>query len=499
MTIDNPFTGLEPQGLWDHFSALCRIPRPSGREAEAANYISSWAKVQGYEVRRDGVGNLAVWVPGVDGNTRATPTVLQGHLDIVCERDSDSPYDAEAGRIHVVRDGDWLRAEGTTLGADNGIGVAAMLHAAESAVLNRGPLDLLFTVDEEVGFTGAAGLDPSLLRGRVLLNLDTEDDGVLCVGCAGGGDTRMVWAAELESVAQGWTGLKIVVGGLQGGHSGTDIHKNRLNAIRAIARLLKEGSQGTPLVLGSIDGGNKRNAIPRECQATVFLPTALASTFCEGIERAEARLAGQFRGIEDGLRVMVQPTVGGATSTAFRVDATHRFLDFLLAAPTGVLGMSQEIPGLVETSTNLAVVRSSEGSVEVVSSSRSSSGAALRDVLNSLAALARLAGATWEEQNQYPGWQPDLDSRSLAVARQAYHRLYGQEPIVTAVHAGLECGLIGERVPGMDMVSFGPQITGPHAPGERVHIPSVGRFWSLLTEVLKDLASPETSITASKL
>jgi len=496
MDESSPFRGLEPVGLWRHFEAITRIPRPSRIEDQIAGYIRSWAAEHGYTTRSDAVGNLCVLVPASRGREAVAPVVLQSHLDMVCERNANSPYDAEQGRIHVVRLGEFLRAEGTTLGADNGIGVAAMLHVGEAEGIVRGPLELLFTVDEESGLTGAKGLDPTLVRGRTLLNLDSEDDGVLFVGCAGAADTQFLWKAPVQPIPAGWKGVTVAVSGLQGGHSGVDIHKNRLNAIRATVRLLQRARERLPLMLIDLNGGNKRNAIPRECQAKVVYPLGGEGALRQAVDQAVGALGTQYRGLEDGLQGTLAEHVPAPGATAFSPEATRELLDMLRALPTGPVAMSQDIPGLVETSTSLAVVRSRGASVEIACSTRSSTALALRDALDTLKAIGELAGATSEEQDGYPGWKPDLSSKVLGVTRRVYRKLFDGDAVVTAVHAGLECGLIGERIPDIDMVSFGPQIDGAHAPGERVNVVSVAKFWKLLLAVLEELAAAPAADSA---
>lgn len=483
-----PFADLQPAPLWKHFEAITRIPRPSKQEGKMVAYVREWAKGRGFAVTNDGTGNLCVAVPASAGREKAKTVVLQSHLDMVCERNADSPYDAEQGRIHAVREGDWIIADGTTLGADNGIGVAAMLSVAEATEFQHGPLELLFTLDEETGLTGAKNLDASLLRGRILINLDSEDDGVLCVGCAGGTDTISRLTLARSPIPAGQKGLGVAVTGLQGGHSGTDIDKNRLNAIRAMTRILQDVAKKTPLLLRNIQGGNKRNAIPRECSVSLCCPAGIEQEVKQSIDRTRQLLATQYRGLDDGLKVTVTDQALTAAETAFAAEQTGRLLDLLRAIPTGVVAMSQDIKGLVETSSNLSVISTSGDTVEIVCSSRSSNPGAMRDILDTLHALARLSGAKLEEKDGYPGWKPDMSSKALAATKQAYRNLFGTDPEVNAVHAGLECGLIGEQIPGMDMVSFGPQINGPHAPGERVQISSVAKFWKLLGAVLDDLS-----------
>jgi dipeptidase D len=484
MSAPDAFAGLEPAALWRHFAALTGIARPSGREQRALAYVREWAGARGLELRSDAAGNLCVRVPATRGHEAAAPVILQGHLDMVCERNADSPHDPEQGRIHVVRDGDWLRSEGTTLGADNGIGIAAALAAAEDAALRHGPLELLMTVDEEAGMSGARGLDPALLSGRTLINLDSEDDRLLFVGCAGGGDVSIAFRARRIGVPQELQPLRLRVRGLKGGHSGIDIHRNRLNAVHALVRLLQQGAADEPLRLATLEGGSKRNAIPREAGATLHVASAAA--FRQRVEAATQALCQQYRGLDDGLEVFVEPAEAGGEAWS-EVDS-RRLLDLLRGIPSGVIAMSMDIPGLVETSTNLGVVRTQGEVAGILVLARSSVAAALAALVDTHRSLARLAGAQLTHLGGYPGWKPDLDSRALGVTRRAYAREFGHEPEVTAVHAGLECGLIGERVPGMDMVSFGPTLEGVHAPGERVSIASVARFWRLLGAVLADLA-----------
>lgn len=488
MPNNAPFSGLQPASLWRHFEAITHIPRPSKQEEKMVAYVQEWAKGRGYAIKRDQTGNVCVTVPASPGREKAPTVVLQSHLDMVCERNADSPYDAEQGRIHAVRQGEWIIAEGTTLGADNGIGVAAMLSVGETEEFRHGPLELLFTLDEETGLTGAKNLDAKLLQGRTLINLDSEDDGVLCVGCAGGTDTIFRLTLARSAIPAGWQGLGIAVTGLQGGHSGTDIDKNRLNAIRAMTRIVQEVAKQTPLMLRGMSGGNKRNAIPRECNVLLCCPASSVQQVRHTVEQVREALAKQYRGLDDGLKVTVIDQAVDASQTAFSSEQTNRLLDLLRAIPSGVVAMSQDIKGLVETSSNLSVITASGNQVEVICSSRSSVPGAMRDILDTLHALARLSGATLDEKDGYPGWKPEMSSKVLAVTKQAYRNLFGSDPEVTAVHAGLECGLIGEQIPGMDMVSFGPQINGPHAPGERVHVPSVAKFWKLLGAVLDDIS-----------
>ncbi len=483
----DPFAGLQPELLWQHFAAFTKIARPSGQEEAARAYVEEWARSKGYELEKDATGNLCVHVPGSPGKEDAPVVVLQGHLDMVCERDSDSPYDAQQGRLKVVRDGEWIRAEGTTLGADNAIGVAAGMAAADDSSLVHGPLDLLMTIDEETGMSGAIGLDAGMVRGRVMLNLDSEEDGTLYVGCAGGCDTKMALTFVREVAPEGSVFVRLALAGLRGGHSGLDINNNRLNSIRALARILQHASEKVSLRLHAIEGGSMRNAIPREASAVLALAEGDRNALEAAAEDMRALLATQYAGLDDGLSVSIEPV--SAPGKVFSAVDSARVLSLLRAIPSGVVAMSQDIDNLVETSTNLGVLTTDGDTLRIICCSRSSVAPALRDVLDTLQAVGILAGAEVVEHGGYPGWKPDMESRVLRIAREASQRLFGENPAVMAIHAGLECGLLGERIPGMDMISFGPDIRSAHAPGERVNIRTVERFWSLLGAVLAELAA----------
>jgi dipeptidase D len=482
--------GSEPALLWQHFSAFTRIARPSGGEQGMTDYIVAWAVRHGFTTAHDQARNLCVWVPASPGHEHVEPLVLQAHLDMVCERRPGSEYDPRQGRIHVVRQEiagrDWLVADETTLGADNGIGVAAALAAAEDPASRHGPLELLFTVEEETTMSGALGLEPKLVRGQRLINLDGEADDVLLVGCAGGVDHNIRWARPRASLPPGWSCWTVKVRGLSGGHSGLEIHTDRLNAIRALARVLDIAAVGLPQRLVSVSGGNASNAIPRECEAVIGLPEADSAVFQAGLVRARDELVRHYQDREKGLIVDVQPVEGRAA--AFSEADSRALLDMVLGIPTGVVAMSQAIAGLVETSNNLGVIACEAGLIRLVSSTRCSHDPGLDDVSATLAALARQAGADIEPVSRYPGWRPAVTSPLLVVAKEVHRRVLGCEPLVLAVHAGLECGAIAAAIPGMDMVSFGPAITGTHAPGERVCVPSVARFYTLLLAVLAELA-----------
>jgi len=477
---------LDPQPVWKHFDRILATPRPSKQEEAMRAYVREVAAGRGLEVRQDGYGNLVVPVPASAGKEGAPTVVLQSHLDMVCEKNSDVEFEFEKDAIVPRRDGDWLYATGTTLGSDNGIGVAAMLALAEADDVAHGPLELLFTTEEEIGLNGAAALDGDLVSGRILINLDTEEEGALYVGCAGGAGCEMAIPLDTMFGAEGRQALRVSVGGLKGGHSGVDIHLQRGNSIALLARALHAACARFGAELVSVSGGNLTNAIPREAEAVVRVARDDRAAFEEALGAelgaAKAELASVDGGLEWKVEKAEEPREVLSDATSARV------LAFLTALPHGVARMSDDIPELVETSSNLARVRTDGLTLRVHVSNRSSVGSALAALQRKVAAFAELAGGETEFQEGYPGWKPNMDSPVLAVSRAVHERELGSAPEVKAIHAGLECGVLGERLPGCDMVSFGPQIEFPHSPDERVGIASVGRFWRLLNGVLAELA-----------
>jgi len=476
---------LEPRRLWQHFHRILQIPRASKEEERIRAYVLEVAERNGLDARVDGAGNVVVRKPATAGREGNDVTILQSHLDMVNEKNTDVEHDFATDPIHPERDGDYLTARGTTLGADNGIGVAAMLAVMEDPDLIHGPLELLFTVDEETGLTGAASLDGSLLQGRRLLNLDTEEEGTIYVGCAGGGDSSLTLPIAWTDPPDAGVGMKLSLRGLRGGHSGVDIHLQRGNAIQLLARLLETAGRGLTVHLADINGGNMRNAIPREATATVVIARDDAAPFRDRALTEFARVRSAF-GIADPNMALGLDDVD-AHVPVMDVDSTWTCLHLLHAMPHGVEAMSLDIPHLVETSTNLAVARVEGDHLHVLTNTRSSIASELAALRARIRAIAHLAGADIDQDDAYPGWRPDLDSAILAFVRDVYARHLGREPEVKAVHAGLETGIIGEKIPGMDMVSIGPQIEFPHSPDERVRIPSVGEFYALLTRTLERL------------
>ncbi|UFS69569.1 aminoacyl-histidine dipeptidase [Geomonas sp. RF6] len=481
--MSEAIAGLHPELLWRHFAAIARIPRPSKHEAEVAAYVMETAARLGLPATKDSCGNVIVKKPASTGREGAPPICLQSHLDMVCEKNAEKEHDFLKEPIELVRKGDLLMANGTTLGADNGIGVATSLAVMEDRTLEHGPLEFLFTVEEETGLAGAQHVDGTLLESRILLNLDSEEEGAVYVGCAGGRDTVGRYSVSRERVPTGLAPLTLTLKGLRGGHSGLDIDKGLGNAIklvnRAVLALSAAGGR-----LASMHGGNMRNAIPRECSAVLFVPAEKLDTARALVQDLDALFKEEYKGVEPDLVLLLAQAdeVQGTVLTQGSQDALCRAI---AALPHGVLHMSAEIPGLVDTSTNVAVVATTETEVTLVTSQRSATPSRLTEAVQSVQAVMELSGAQVESSDGYPGWKPNLESPILKVAKDSYRSLYEKEPEVKAIHAGLECGILGERVPGLDMISFGPTLVSVHSPEEKIYIGSVEKFWEFLLEILK--------------
>jgi dipeptidase D len=486
-TEPSALAGLEPRAFWGHFDALTRIARPSRHEEPVIEHVRRWADGLGLELRQDEGRNLVIHVPASPGRDNAPTVTLQGHLDMVCERDPASPNDPAEGRIALVRDGDWLTADGTTLGADDGVAIAAMMALAEDASLPHGPLELLMTVAEEVGLEGANALDPGLVGGSILLNLDSEEDGKLTVGCAGSTDTWIRINAQREPAEAGAVALAVKVSGGQGGHSGMGIALGRSNADKVLGRALRETSESTPFRLVSFDGGKSRNAIPRDAGAVCSVAAGDEESFRTAVAASAETIRDAFATTDPGLSIVVDEA--DASADPWTAEATERLLDAVALVPTGPLALSQDFDDLVETSTSLGEALTEGDRLTLHSLSRSSNDSAMPEVIATLDAAARLAGGELEVKLNYGGWRPNLESPALAAAKKMYERLFGEPPIVTAVHAGLETAVIGSKVHGLDMLSFGPQIEFPHSPDERVSIPTVERFWLLLVAFVDELSA----------
>lgn len=479
--MTHALAGLEPQLLWDHFAALAAIPRGSKDEAAATAHVVAFATRLGLPVKVDSVGNVLVTKPGTKGLEDRPPLVLQGHLDMVCEKNSGTVHDFTKDPIRLVVNGDEVKADGTTLGADNGIGCAAALALLESTDIAHPPLECLFTIDEETGLTGANALDPSFLTAKRMLNLDTEEEGAIYVGCAGGLDTMASTTVARVAPAAGASPYRIAVTGLRGGHSGCDIHEGRVNALKVLARAVS-AAEALGFAPATLDGGSKRNAIAREGFASGWADPVREEELKAALAKLEADVRSEAGGFDNPVSVGLE-RVDTAPNPLSPADA-KRVLGFLHAAPHGVLGWSPDIPGLVQTSTNLAIVETKDDTISLATSQRSSVESAKKDAGRQMATAMELAGFTVKQGDGYPGWKPNVSSPILGVAKEVHAELFGKVPEVKAIHAGLECGIIGEKFPGMDTISFGPTIRNAHSPDECVSIPSVRNFWTYLTALL---------------
>ena len=480
-------SALEPSALWSHFDTILTIPRASKDEGRMRDHVIALAERAGCSHAVDGAGNLIVRKPASPGHEAAPATILQSHLDMVQEKNADVEHDFATDAIVPQRAGEYLKATGTTLGSDNGIGVATMLAVLEATDLVHGPLELLFTIDEETGLTGAAQLDAALLTARRLINLDSEEEGCLYVGCAGGGESRIALGVTAAAAGDGDRAVTLALTGLRGGHSGVDIHLQRGNAICLLARALWAAHLATPFRLARLEGGSAHNAIPREAFATVVVSGDAERERVIGAVEAEfAAIRDEYRPADPGMALAVGD--GESADPNWAPETTATVLRLIASLPHGVQAMSYDIPGLVETSNNVATARVADGLVVITTSSRSSVDAELDALRRRIRATAELAGAAVDAGAAYPGWKPNMDSALLEVARAVHTRELGSEPDVKAIHAGLECGIIGKKISGMDMISFGPVIEFPHSPDERVRIDSVGRFYRLLTATLAALA-----------
>jgi dipeptidase D len=479
------FTGLSPERVWFYFGEICKVPRPSKKEKLIADYIIGIARELNLDYEVDETGNILIRKPATEGYDHFPVVVLQSHMDMVCEKNSDTYHDFENDPIIPRIEGEWVKATGTTLGADDGIGIAAQLAILDSTDIEHGPLEMLFTVDEETGLTGANGLKAGFLKGNILLNLDSEDEGELFIGCAGGQDTKVLMSYSKVAVNYDFAGYQIKVTGLQGGHSGDDINKGRGNAVKILNRLLWSSSHLFEARISEIDGGNLRNAIAREAFANIIVPNRFNKEFIQYVKKFNAIVKEEYRINEPALLVSYQPT----ELPSFIIDSStqERLLNALYACPHGVIAMSADVPNFVETSTNLASVKMNDKVIEIGTSQRSSSEHGKQDVLNMVESVFRLAGGKISHNDGYPGWTPNPKSPILDITRKAYVKLFDQDPKVLAIHAGLECGLIGEQYPGIDMISYGPTIKGAHSPDERLQINTVQRFWDLTLEVLKNI------------
>ncbi|MCF8227517.1 MAG: aminoacyl-histidine dipeptidase [Bacteroidales bacterium] len=474
---------LHPQRIWYYFSEILKIPRPSKKEDKIARYLLDFAEEHKLKTLRDDTGNILIRKPACRGYEDRKMVCLQSHIDMVGEKNSNIKFDFEKDPIEAYVEDGWIKARGTTLGADDGIGVAASLAILESDSIEHGPLECLFTVDEETGMTGAFGLQSGFLKSEILLNLDSEDEGQLFIGCAGGKDTTIEIPYLKESVPDDMSSFLIKVSGLKGGHSGDDIEKGLGNACKILNRLLWNAAGNFGLRLSKFDAGNLRNAIAREGHAIVATPVSNGKDLVSYVSSFNQTLKDEYKVTEPGLKIEISPT--DLPSYLIDKKTQSNLLNALYACPHGVIAWSMEIPDFVETSTNLASVKTEENLFKITTSQRSSVESAKKDIGDRVAATFSLTGGKIISSDGYPGWTPNPGSEIVAVTEGAYKDLFKKDPEVLAVHAGLECGLIGSRYPEMDMISYGPEIKGAHSPDERLQIESTQRFWELTLEVLK--------------
>ena len=477
-------TELTPSEVWAYFDEILAIPRISKKEDQIIAYLIGFAKKHKLKHKQDQVGNLLISKDATAGMENRKGIILQSHADMVGEKHSEVKHDFFKDPIKAYMEDGWLKARGTTLGADDGIGIAASLAILASGTVEHGPLECLFTMDEESGMTGALGLQPGFLQGSILLNLDSEDEGEIFIGCAGGTDTVATFKYKTVRVKRNWVAFRLRVGGLQGGHSGDEIHRGFGNSIKILNRFLWNADQRFKIRLAFIFGGKARNAIPREAEALIMAPAGSLELIRVYFESFVQIMKGEMEMIEPDFTMTMEQE--GTPEFAMRRKFQRKLFNALYACPHGVITMSQAIPGLVETSSNMASIRQvGEDSLEIVTSQRSSVESAKQDIADRMGALFTLMGSSVRHSGGYPGWKPDTSSEVLKISEKVYRQLFNKKPIVKAIHAGLECGLFLLKYPDLDMISFGPTIKGAHTPDERIHIDTVDKFWLFLLEMLK--------------
>lgn len=474
---------LSPQPLWDFFAKICSIPHPSHHEEALATYIMGWAKEKGFHAERDQVGNILIRKGATAGMENRKPVALQAHLDMVPQKNNDTVHDFTKDPIQAYVDGEWVKARGTTLGSDNGIGMASALAVLADDTVAHGPLEVLLTMTEETGMDGAFGLQPNWLQSEILINTDSEEEGEIYMGCAGGIDFSSHLPLTREAIPAGFETFKLTLKGLKGGHSGGDIHLGLGNANKLLARFLAAHHAELDLRLVDFTGGTLRNAIPREAFATFAIPADKAVTLKSLAETYQNILKNELEAKEKNLVIVLESAT--ANTNALTTASRNAFIQLLNATPNGVIRNSDVAKGVVETSLNVGVVSFTEDTATIHCLIRSLIDSGKDYVVSMLESLGALAGAKTEPKGGYPGWQPDATSPVMQLVRETYHRLFNKTPNIQVIHAGLECGLFKKPYPDMDMVSIGPTITGPHSPDEQVNIESVGQYWQLLTELLK--------------
>ena len=473
---------LAPQNVWKHFYSLTQIPRPSGHMEKITEFLLDFGKNLGLEALVDEAGNVIIRKPATPGMENRKGVILQAHMDMVPQKNNDTVHDFTKDPIETYVDGDWLKAKGTTLGADNGMGVAAIMAVLESKDLQHGPLEALITKDEETGMFGAFGLKPGTLQGEILLNLDSEDEGELYIGCAGGVDFTATLAYKEETPVEGWVARKLTLKGFRGGHSGLEINQGRGNANKLLARVVHDLLIEFDCQLAGFVGGNMRNAIPREAHAVLMFNPEDMEDLDSYIQEYEAQIAAEYTPIESGISLKLEAV--DAVASVVPEEIQDNLIDALMACQNGVMRMIPTVPDTVETSSNLAIVSIQEGKASVQILARSSCDTMKDFLTDSLTACFSMAGMKVELSGAYSGWQPDVDSPILHAMKLSYKQQFGEEPAVKVIHAGLECGIIGANCPGLDMISFGPTLRSPHSPDERAYIPSVAKFYEFLVATL---------------
>jgi len=471
------------------FEEIAKIPRCSKQEDKIVNYLIEWSKENGFEYKIDDVQNLVIKVPGSPGKENSPAIVIQGHMDMVCEKTPDSDHDFTKDPIKFVYEGEWLTADRTTLGADNGIAIAMAMVAALDKDIVHPPLELLFTVDEETGLTGANALEPGFIDGKILINVDSEDEGVFTVGCAGGINTNLTLPVDLEDIPVGYKSFTLAAGGMKGGHSGIDIALGKANAIIVMARTINSiVDAGYKVFISDINGGSAHNAIPRDAESELFIKDGDLDEIKKIVSESEKTIKIEFSSTDPDLEMKLLSGGNISGSKAINPAGVKKVCDFMLAIPHGVSAMSADIDNLVETSNNFANIKLEDGKIMILTSQRSSVVSRLDALTNRIEAVVRLAGGKGESGDGYPPWEPNMDSKLLAMSVKLYEKMYNKKPVVEIIHAGLECGIIGDKNPGMDMISIGPTLKYPHCPDEKIHVGTIGMVWDFLTELMEELA-----------
>jgi dipeptidase D len=483
--VKSVIEGLNPKLVWEHFYQISQIPRCSGNEKAVGEYIISVAKRNNLSWKKDEVGNVVAAQPATPGMENRPAVVIQGHMDMVGEKNTDTVHDFTKDPIKLVRDGEWITADGTTLGADNGIAVAMALALMEDKSIVHPPMEYLFTIEEETGLTGAIELKSDFVNGRILLNLDSEEEGALYIGCAGGQDTTLTKKIEWETTPQDTSAYLLKISNLLGGHSGLNIHEGYGNAIKLLARMLYHINGKFEYHIASIKGGSKHNAIPRDAEAVIVIPNTAIGELEQMVVEYDAVYKEELKFIDKD--VMVNLEDHDNVKKVFKTSFQDQLIRLLYTIPHGVISMSHAIKGLVETSTNMAICETKEDRIEMLTSQRSSSATMVADISDKVKAIGELAGFQVEQGNGYPAWAPNPDSALLKICNDIYTKKYNSKPEVKAIHAGLECGIIGEHYEGMDMISFGPDLEKVHTPDERIRISSVANIWDYLLEILREI------------